>query len=181
MAIAAYARTCAKNVSGNSQIWISEAPNITSITITAGEAAAFTMVATNKFFECEPEIDSLIRSEEGTGTGSNISYVHKIEMKFAKLATGLNTFRNSLADGSPCGMVAVTVDGNGTYWLTGWNETDLGNRGLELRADGSSTGAAPSDEEGGMASVVLECTSGYLDIPLSAAGVTSFGSAKTDA
>lgn len=181
MAIATYARACSKNVSGNSQIWLSEAPNISSITITSGEATAFTMVSTNKFMEVQAEIDSIIRTEEGTGTGSNISYLHKIEMKFSKLATGLNTLRNSLADSSPCGMVAVTKDGNGTYWLTGWNATDLGNRGLELRTDNINSGGTPSDEEGGINSLSLETTSGYVDIPLSSAGVTSFGSAKTDA
>lgn len=181
MAIATYARACSKNVAGNSQIWISEAPNISSITITSGEAAAFTMASTNKFMEIQPEIDSLIRSEEGAGTGSNISYTHKIDLKFAKLATGVNTLVDSLADSSPCGMVAVTKDGNGTYWLTGWNENDLGNRGLELRTDSTNSGGAPADEEGGISSVSLECVSGYKDIPLSAAGVTSFGSAKTDA
>ena len=181
MAIATYARTCSKNIPGNGQIWLAEASNITSITITSGEVAAFTMEGVTKFLECQPTIDTLVRSEEGTGTGSNISYVHKIDMTFSKLASGLVTFRDSLADASPCGIVAVTLDSNGTYWLTGWNATDLGNRGLELRADNSTSGTTPQDEEGGVATISLETISGYLDIPLSEAGVTSFGTSKTDA
>lgn len=183
MAIATYARTCAKNVAGNSQMWIVEANLIASITVTAGEAAAFTMVTplTDKFLEHQPEIDSLIRSQEGAGTGTNISYTHKIAMKFAHLAVGVNTMRNALADGSPCGMTAVVKDGNGEYWLVGWNNTDLGNRGLELRQDNDASGGAPADAEGGLADMILECTSGYLDLPLSADGITSFIAAKTDA
>jgi len=180
MAIATFARTCSKNIPGNSQIWFAEAPNITSITITAGEVTAFTMDSGKKFLEHQPKIDTLVRTQEGVGTGSNISYLHKIALKFAKLATGVNTMRNALSDASPCGIVAVTKDSNGTYWLTGWNATDLGNRGLELRQDNDSSGAAIDDEEGGMADMVLECKSGYLDLPLTEAGVTSFGSAKTD-
>ena len=181
MAIAVYTKACSKNTPGNSQIWIAEAPNITSITITAGEAAAFTMDSGKKFLEAQADIDKLTRSQEGTGTGSNISYLHKIEMVFSKLALGLNTFRDSLADASPCGMVAVTKDSNGTYWLTGWNANDLGNRGLELRTDNDTSGAAPTDEDSGASTITLETTSGSLDLPLSTAGVTSFGSAKTDA
>jgi len=181
MAIATFARTCAKNVAGNSQIWITEASNIASITITSGEAAAFTMDTGKKFLEHQPEIDSLIRTQEGAGIGTNIAYTHKVDMKFAKLATGVNTMRDALADASPCGMVAVIKDGNGTYWLVGWNATDLGNRGLELSQDNDTSGGALTDEEGGVNSIVLQTVSGYLDIPLSTAGVTSFGSAKTDA
>jgi hypothetical protein len=181
MAIATYARVCSKNVAGNSQIWITEASNITSITVTAGEAAAFTMDSGKKFMEHQPEMDSLIRTQEGAGIGSNISYNHKIDMKFAKLALGVNTMRNALVDGSPSGMVAVVKDSNGTYWLVGWNDTDLGNRGLELRQDNDNSGGLASDEEGGMANLILETVSGYLDIPLSTAGITSFDSASTAA
>jgi len=181
MAIATYARVCAKNVAGNSQIWLSEAGNITSITVVAGEVTVFTMLSSNKFMEVQPKRDSLIRSDEGTGIGSNISYLHKIEMVFSKLALGVNTLRNSLADASPCGIVAVTKDSNGEYWLTGWNDTDLGNRGLELRIDSGTSGEAATNAEGGLNSITLETTSGYLDLPLTAAGITSFADAATAA
>lgn len=181
MAIATYARICEKNKPGNSQIWIAEAPNITSITIAAGEVTTFTMDSGKTFQEHQPMIDQLTRTQEGVGTGSNISYLHKIDMKFAKLATGMNTMRNALADASPCGMVTVTKDTNGEYWLTGWTESDLGTRGLELRQDNDTSGTAPDDAEGSIASLILECKNGDLDLPLTSAGITSFDSAKTDA
>jgi hypothetical protein len=180
MSIAIYTKTCSKNVTGNSQLWVAEAPNITSITITGGEVAAFTMDSGKKFLEAQVDIDKLTRAEEGTGTGTNVSYLHKIEMVFSRLALGLNTYVDSLADASPCGMVTVTKDSNGTYWLTGWNENDLGNRGLELRTDTTTSGAAPTDEDAGSSVVTLEALSGYKDLPLSSAGITSFIAAKTD-
>lgn len=181
MALATYAKSCVKNVAGNSQIWLTEAANITSITIVAGEVTVFTMSGVTKFLEVEPDRDVLLRTQEGAGIGSNISYTHKIEMKFSKLSTGVNTLRNSLADASPCGIVAVVKDSNGTYWLVGWNASDLGTRGLELRTDNDTSGLIATDAEGGKASIVLETISGYLDLPLTAAGVTSFDLAKTDA
>ncbi len=163
MAIATYTKVCEKNVSGNARVFIAEMSGITSITVTAGEITAVT--ATTAFKESQADIDSLIRTEVATGTRSNISYVHRVEMKFQKPDLALNTFRNSLADASPCGMAAIIQDSNGECWLSGWNETDTTSRGLFLAQDDTNSGALPSDEDAQNVTVALETLSGYIDIP----------------
>jgi len=165
MAIAVYTKACAKNTGGNARVFIAEAPNISSVTITAGEVADITMATGKTFHESQAEIDTVIRTEVAEGRRQNISYTHRVEMQFSKPATALNTFRDSLADASPCGMCAIVQDGNGNSWLVGYNATDGTARGLYLVQDDSSSGALPSDEDGNVVTIALETVSGYLDIP----------------
>lgn len=166
MSIVKYAKSCSKNVGGNSLLAIAEVANITAVTVTSGEVSAIT--GTTPFKEVDGEIDTIIREQEGEGigNGSNINYLHRITAKFAKPTLSLNTLRNSLADASPCGMCAITLDGNGQAWLTGYSESDGTKRGLMLKGDSDKTGESPSDEEGNQAVVILERNSGYLDLPL---------------
>ena len=163
MAIAVYTKVCEKNVSGNARVFVAEMSGITSITVTSGEITAIT--ATTAFKESQADIDSLIRTEVATGTRSNISYLHRVEMKFAGPDLALNTFRNSLADASPCGMAAIVQDSNGECWLVGWNDTDTTSRGLFLVQDDTNSGALPSDEDAQNVTIALETLSGYLDLP----------------
>lgn len=166
MAIATYTKACEKNVSGNARVFIAEAANVTSVTVTAGEVAAIT--AASAFKESQADIDSVIRTEVAAGTRSNISYTHRVEMKFAKPSVELNIFRDSLTAASPCGMVAIVQDGNGECWLVGYNEADTTNRGLYVVTDDTNSGALPTDEDGNAVTIALETISGYLDLPFDA-------------
>ncbi len=163
MAIAVYTKVCAKNVSGNGRVFVTEAALVTSVTVTAGEIAAIT--ASTAFKESQAEIDSIIRTEVAAGTRRNISYVHRVEMKYAKPSTELNIFRDSLAASSPCGIAAIVQDSNGECWLIGYNESDGTSRGLYLITDDTGSGTAPTDEDGNVVTVGLETITGYLDLP----------------
>ena len=163
MAIAAYGKVCEKNTGGNTRVFLTETALITSVTVTAGEIAAITAVAA--FQEVQADIDSVVRTEVAEGRRANISYTHRVEMKFAKPSVELNIFRDSLSASSPCGIAAIVQDANGECWLVGWNETDEGNRGLFLAQDDTNTGALPNEEDGNVITVALETLSGYLDIP----------------
>jgi len=178
-AIVVYTKVCAKNVSGNSAIYWCEIGNITSFTITTGEISAVTVATGKKFFKATAEIDTIIRTEEGVGTPSNISYKHRVECKFNKPSTALNTLRNSLADASPCGIYAIVTDGNGTSWLVGYNATDTNKRPLRLVTDSVNSGAAPADAEGNRLTIALETDSGYVCLPFDATnnGTISGGTA----
>ena len=164
-AIAVYTKACTKNVSGNSALYWCEVANITSFTITTGEISAVTPATGKKFFKAGAEIDTIIRTEEGVGTISNISYKHRIEAKFNKPSTALNTLRNSLADASPCGILAIVTDSNGTSWLVGYNATDGKNRPLRLVTDSVTSGAVPSEAEGSKLLIALETENGYVCLP----------------
>jgi hypothetical protein len=176
MALATYTKSCSKNVAGNGLFYLTEASNINTVTISAGEVTALTLYTAKAFSVIDNDLDSLIRSQEGTGSGDKFSYMHKIEAKFSKLSTALNTLRNAIADASPCGMVAMVKDGNGTWWLVGYNAVDGVERALKAKTDSDTSGNAPDDEAGGMATITLECKSGYLDLPIkSTSTVTTAG------
>lgn len=177
MAIASYSKACTKNVGGNSAVYITEASNLSAVTVTTGEiTAALTMDTGKTFQEVQANLDSVVHTQEGAGSQSNIAYTHKVEMKFAKPSLSLNTLRNSLADGSPCGILAIVTDGNGNSWLVGYNETDGTNRALYLVTDSLNSGAEPAEEDGQAITIALECQSGYLSLPFdSTIGATITG------
>ena len=168
MAIANYTKVCAKNTGGNTRVFIAEAANVTAVTVTSGEVSAITMVALSFFEEIQADIDTVIRTEVGEGRRSNISYTHRVEMKFAKPSATLNTLSESLTDASACGIITIVQDANGNSWLTGWNETDTNNRGLYVVQDDTNSGALPSDEDGSILTIALETSSGYKDLPFDA-------------
>lgn len=183
MAIAKYAKTCAKNVAGNISVFVAEAANITAVTITTGEVSAIT--GASGFKEVEAELDSIAREQEAVGVanGNNLSITHRIRMKFAKQSTALNTLRESLADASPCGMLAIVMDGNGQAWMIGYSASEGTKRGLRLATDTGSSGESPADEEGGAFEIVLESTSGYYDLPFDStqnAAITAESAAYID-
>ena len=167
-AIAVFNRTCAKNVGGNATLFWTEMASMTSFTVTAGEISAVTPNATARFMEAQGDIDTIVRKETGEGVGNNIKYVHRLEVKFQKPSTALNTLRNSLADASPCGILAIVQDNNGKCWLMGWNQTDLKLRGLRLKQDSIESGAKPSDEAN-QCTIALETETGYVCLPFDAA------------
>lgn len=168
MAIVAYTKACSKNVGGNSAVYITEASNLGSVTVTSGEISAALTMAAGTFHEVQADLDSVIHTQEGEGTQSNIAYTHRVEMRFAKPSVDLNTLRDSLADGSPCGIVAIVTDANGVSWLVGYNETDGTNRALYLATDSLNSGAEPAEDDSQAVTVALECQSGYLSLPFDA-------------
>lgn len=168
MAIANYVKACSKNVGGNARVFIAEMANVSSVSVTSGEIDGITMATGTTFEEVDAELDTVIRTEVAEGRRSNISYTHRVEMKFAKPVTGLSTFRDSLAAASPCGIAAIVQDSNGESWLVGYNETDTTARGLFLAQDDTNSGAVPNEEDGNIVTVALETISGYLDLPFDA-------------
>jgi hypothetical protein len=166
MAITTYSKSCSKNVAGNSGLYVTEVANVSSITVTAGEISAVTMASTSVFFEeAQGDIDTIQRLETGAGTGKNMAYTHRVNVGFSKPSTELNTFRNSLADATPCGILAIVTDANGTSWLVGYNATDGFKRPLRLVQDDLDSGLTPTDEAGQAITIGMECVNGYVCMP----------------
>lgn len=164
MAIAVYTKACEKNVAGNSAVYLVEAADLATVTITAGEISALTMDTGKTFKKVGADLDGIKRTQAGVGNASNIAYTHRVEMFFAKPSTALNTLRDSLSAASPCGILAIVQDANGNSWLVGYNATDLVNRPLRLVQDDDDSGNTPTDEAQ-RATVSLEGVNGYLDLP----------------
>lgn len=167
-AIAVYTKACEKNVGGNAAVFVTEASNLSSVTVTSGEISAITMASGETFHEAQADLDGVLHTQEGAGNANNIAYTHRVEMFFAKPSTALNTFRNSLADASPCGILAIVQDGNGNCWLVGYNETDGTNRPLRLVTDSMASGNSPTDEDSQRVTVAIEGANGYISLPFDA-------------
>jgi hypothetical protein len=163
-ALANYTKTCTRNIAGNSTLYVNEAANISTVTVVAGEVTALT--TSSDFLTVDVDIDTLVRSQEGTGKKGNMTYLHKIEAVFSYLSATLNTFRDALVTASSCGIIVLTKDSNGVWWLTGWNEIDEGSRGLELITDNDTSGKESSEDGAGEAMISLQRPSGYLDLPV---------------
>jgi len=167
MALAGFTKVCSKNTGGNSLLWLIEAAKINVVTIGADTVTGITTTGTPDDFNVyEVDQDTLVRTEEGVGTGSNMSYVHAIEFSLSKPSAAMRTSINAIADASPCGMVAIMRDGNGLYWLVGYSATDLASRGLRLVGDNFTSGTAPDDEEGSKDVIRLESKSGFKALPI---------------
>jgi len=164
-ALAVYSKACTKNVGGNSAIYITEAANPATIAVTAGEISTLTMGSGKTFHQLQADIDTIIRVEEGEGVGANMKYSHRVEAKFSKPAVALSTLRDAIAGASPCGMLAIVTDGNGTSWLVGYNETDGFERPLRLVQDTFNSGGSPVDEDGQVVGIILGVDTGYIDLP----------------
>ena len=168
MALAIFTRTCAKNVAGASKVFVAENSAITAITVTTGEISAVT--GTTPFMRIDAEQDSISWEQKVEKIGNNnVKVTQNVNFKVAPPATATNTFLQALIDGSPCGLFAVLIDGNGKCWLVGYNTTDLKNRPLRLNTIDQKTGENPSDADGQLAAIQLTHEAGGIALPFDTA------------
>jgi len=167
VALALFARTCAKNVAGASKVFIAENASITGITVATGEISVIT--GTTPFLRVDTEQDSVQWEEKLEKVGdNNVKVTQTIDFKVVPPATATNTFIQALIDGSPCGLFAIVIDGNGKCWLVGYNTTDLKNRPLRIQSVTQKTGANPSDAEGQTAAIQIGHEAGGIALPFDA-------------
>ena len=166
MAIAAFARVCAKNVTGNLKVWIAETANMTTVTITSNEISA--VGGTGIFHRVQPTLDNLQRTEKVEGGAQGHKFTHELKMSFAKPSKNLKLFIESLIAATPCGMTAIILDGNGQAWMIGYNATDLKDRGLKLVDTGLDTGLAPGEDGKGQFDVTLRTLCSEMALPFDA-------------
>lgn len=164
MALVKFARTCAKNTSGASVLAIAEVANVTGITVTSGEISAVT--GTTPFKQIDVDQDSLKWDENVEKVGNNnIKVTETVDFAISRPDKTSATLMQSLIDGSPCGLMAIVLDGNGKAWLVGYNAVDGMNRPLRLNSAPRTTGQSPSDEGGQTMQVQLGTEGGGLALP----------------
>jgi len=166
MAILNYNKICSRNVAGNTRIFLAEVPNVTAVTVTAGEISAIT--GAGAFKEIQADTDTIIRTETKVEGKYNARFDARVEMKLGKQSLNLNTFLDSVANASPCGIFALIKDNNGTWWLVGYNESDLFSRGLKVSIDEMTSGAGFAEDGGGVSRVELFRNLAAPSMPLDA-------------
>jgi len=164
-ALAIFTQTCAKNVSGASKVFIAEKSVATAFTVTSGEISAVT--GTTPFMRVDAMQDSVSWSEVGELIGlNNWKITNTIEFDIMPPETETNTFLQALIDGSPCGLFALIVDGNGRCWVVGYNATDIRERPLRLGGQDHKTGKGLSEAEGNTIHITLTNECGGIALPL---------------
>jgi hypothetical protein len=164
MALAKFARVCAKNVSGCQALYVAAQSGVTVITVTAGEISAVT--GATAFKEIEADVDGITWDNLSSKVGNaGIVYKNVITFIISKMNTLLNTLRTALADGSPCGFLAIVTDGNGQNWLVGYSVNDLKNRPLQLESEAAKTGKGLTDAEGNTITFTLSNEMGGPTLP----------------
>ena len=179
MALGIFAQVCGKNVSGGSRIFIAEKSVATAFTLSSNEVTGVT--GTTPFQRVDIIQDSLQWVENGERIGlNNWKITNTIDFDIMPPSTATNTFLQALIDGSPCGLFAIVVDGNGKAWFVGHNETDVRERPLRLKVQKSDTGKGLGSAEGNVWHITLENECGGLackaDTTLNAAIVTTCNS-----
>lgn len=167
MALAAYTKTCGKNVSGNfHKVFLTEVANLTSVTLTDLEISAVTMNGSTYFQMLVGEIDSVQFKSEGNG-GPNYFETQTLTIKFAKASKEVNAVIEAITDAVTCGIVAIRVDGNGKAWMSGhdYNAVDKKARPYNQVKVTYDSGLKPSDAEGNIVTVELTRESEWDELP----------------
>ena len=154
--LAGIARDCASNMGGIKTVYIANAADVSSVTVTSGVVTAITMAASKKFYKYAftPNTSSLtsnwqVNAENGT------KYVETdLLMVFNRMDSTKRLEIMALAQGE---LVVVVEDNNGTKWYLGYEEPVFLNAGDGL------TGAARADRNG--YSITLRDESAELPFP----------------
>lgn len=162
--IGAYAKVCAKNISGNSKIFLTEVANITSFTITADEISAVTATA-GAFKEYQAEPESIQFTGAGVA-GSSYSKVQSLTFKIAKKATGSIAAVKEINDALPCGIVVMRIDANGQTFVSGWSVSLLDETPYHDATDDYDSGTARADEDVQAYTIVMTANTDGDEIPL---------------
>lgn len=147
-------------------LFLTEASNVLDVTVTSGEVTEIFMVSSNTFKQIQADQNGIIRQIKQLGIQGKEYYEHFVNFVCGKASKELNILADSLSEASPCGIVAIVMDSNGQAWLSGWNETDDGDRPLYLNIDNFTSGKDLTEAEGGKRTFDLKTTSAFLDLPL---------------
>jgi hypothetical protein len=162
-----FTQVCSKNVSGASVIYISDKTLATAFTISSTPFEITAITGTTPFYRVDTIQDSVEWNEEGGRVGlNNWSIKNTINFDIMPPNKTTNVFLQSLLDGSPCGLYAIILDGNGQAWVVGVNTVDGTNRPLRLSKQSHKTGKGLSVAEGNVIQISLDNECSGLAIPL---------------
>lgn len=141
MTLAKFHRQCSKNVVGNLHLFLTEAANVYSVTVTGGEVSDIVMTGITTFKEIQCDQNTFKRLINGKRTNKTFTfYNHSIEFQVSKASTLVNVLSNAFNDAQPCGVIAIAFDNNGLGWLVGWSQAEEANRPLYLEENSFDSG-----------------------------------------
>jgi len=164
MALALFHKQCSKNVPGNMYLFLTEATNVYSVTVSGGEVTDIVMENVTTFKQIQADrVKRLMNGRRVKSSWTN--YAHTIEFVCSKPSKELNELSTALDDDQPCGVIAVVMDNNGQAWLVGWHESDEDERPLYLESETADSGDVIGSS-GGNHKYILSGTNDQIDLPL---------------
>ena len=165
MALAKFHKQCGKNVAGNLHLFLTDAANVSSVTVTSGEVSDIVMNLNTYFHEIQCDQNTLKRRIAGVRANESfVNYEHLVEFVCSIASTELNVLNDGLDDASPCGILAIVVDHNGQGWLVGWSQAEEAKRPLYLENNDFDSGDTPSGG-GNNHRYVLSGKNDEIDLP----------------
>jgi len=106
-----YTLTCARNITGNKQLFIAAAADVTSATVTSSEISAVTATAAS-FVNVGFEQDSYNFTQVAAAQKNQMSYEKTHTFRLGKAQKENNTFIDLLSDNLACGFLVIRGDNN---------------------------------------------------------------------
>lgn len=139
--LAGIAKDCATNMGGIVEVLLANKADIASITVASAKVTGITMEAGKNFYKYafSPETSSM-SSNYQVNAQNGTKYVQTdLQLVFNRMETAKRVEILAMAQGE---LVAIVKDGNGLYWLLGYDEP------LQLSAGDGLTGTARADRNG---------------------------------
>lgn len=160
-----YSVDCSTNCSGGLyKFWLASIGDITSLTFTAGELTAITMVATKKFYEFTPYQETASWVEAGERTNCNTVVTQTLTGVFPCHSQDVKEAIDELK-ACCCGFVVIHEENNGSRWIwgvpynltTGITDTYV-HFPAQLTAFETTTGTAINDQNQASITIVSRGT-----------------------
>lgn len=139
---------CSNNTGGLVNVWLTDAANVTSFTLTAGAYSAVTMNGPAVFYKFEFEQDTAEYRENVSRENFSTKIDHELEFYLTKMTLASQAAIQSIIDSSTCGVIAICEDANNNKWVVGYSENFLKGRPLKISTVASTTGKAFTDGNG---------------------------------
>lgn len=157
---AGLSKACGARSGGVRKIWLANVNEILSFTLTGNSWSAVTMDGSAKFFLFEFEQDTAYHKGAGTTENMAIKVDHEVGAFFS-LNNAIKRDRfQEILEASPCGVVAIVEDNNGTKWVRGWSNKFAGERALKNNTVDDDSGKLMTDLSG--TTIVLKGTDSEL-------------------
>lgn len=146
--------TCSDKSGGVKKLWLANADDVTSFTLSTNDYSAVTMVSSKVFYLHEFEQDTAELRENVERPNNATQVTHQIEIFIPKLNSTNRKAIQDLIDTSACGMIAIVETSDGTKFVVGYSEGFICERPLKVLSDTTTTGKGLTDLTG--STIVLQ-------------------------
>ena len=145
---------CADRSGGLKNLWLANADDVTSFTLTGDDYSAVTMVGVTTFYKFEFEQDTAELRENVVRENGSTQATHEVEIFIPKLTSANRAAIEEIINTSSCGMVGIAETADGTKFVVGYSENFTTDRPLKLLSDTTTSGKALTDLTG--ATVIVQ-------------------------